>query len=284
MPRKPKTNIQPGERKRGRLSNAEKAYITDHLPDPNAEQIAKKLRRPIEQIRRAIENIKGVKPEVRMTLEQQLQTRPEWRRFQKQFNLEEQEEFKHQYVQIISQLKTHGDIMATEELQVFQVITLKILIDRTLEEQKQALDDMNLAHDELHKLRLKPPKEKEKFDIQVAHWETVYESSKRTNKECADRYKIYSDKQDKMLNALKATRDQRIKVWENSDKSILGLVRLLVQEENRELLGHEAEMMKLASEKEKRRLAKPYKFDDGIVDQPILTPETVNWTEEELSE
>jgi hypothetical protein len=275
MPRKgtvKKTVIKAGELKRGDLSNAEKAYISDVASTSNAEQIAKKLRRQVLQIRNYLAKIKGLKPEDQRSLQTELLHRPEWQRFKKQFALDEQEEFKHQYVQIMSQMK--GDVMATEELQVFQVITLKILIDRTLEEQKLALDDMNSSYGELHVLR-----ESGKADVgttsKIAYWEGVYTTSKKTNNECADRYKIYSDKQDKMLHALKSTRDQRIKVWENADKSILGLVRLLVQEDQRELLGQEAEMMKIASQKERDRLAAPHKYADGITDQPLLTPETV---------
>lgn len=282
MPRRPKSNIKPGETKHGRLSDAEKAHITETMDTSTPEQIAKRLRRGIRQVRRAIETIKGIPTESRLTFEQQLQTRPEWRRFQKQFNLDEQEEFKHQYVQIMSQLKTQGDIMPTEELQVFQVITLKILIDRTLEEQKQALDDMGRAHEELEALR--DPKGGKLDKNKIEYWEVLYESSKKTNRECADRYKIYSDKQDKMLFALKSTRDQRIKVWENADKSILGLVRLLIQEDQREILGEEAEMMRLASTKEREWLARPHEYDDGVVDQPLLTPDTVDMFEDEDNE
>jgi hypothetical protein len=38
--------------------------------------------------------------------------------------------------------------------------------------------------------------------------------------------------------------------------------------------GIEMEKMRLAMEKEKERLSAFHKYDDGIIDQPFLTPDT----------
>ena len=39
--------------------------------------------------------------------------------------------------------------------------------------------------------------------------------------------------------------------------------------------GREMEMMRLAMEKEKQRLAQFHQYNDDTVDQPFLTPDTV---------
>jgi len=39
--------------------------------------------------------------------------------------------------------------------------------------------------------------------------------------------------------------------------------------------GIEMEKMRVAMEREKERLGKFHKYDDGTVDQPFLTPDTV---------
>jgi hypothetical protein len=136
----------------------------------------------------------------------------------------------------MSQLQAQ-EVYATEELQIFQVITLKILIDRSLVEQKMAMDDISTAQSELHDLRQQSNPDQAEID----KYENLYENAKKTNKECADRYKVYSDKQDKMLSALKATRDQRVKVYENSKTSILGWLRNAMEEDQRRLIGDEAD-------------------------------------------
>lgn len=288
MPRKQNVT-KPGHVKSGALSVKEKADIRAKAHSHTAEQIASQMQRSAKQVKEELAKVKGVKPDAGFSLKEKLEARPEWATFRKQFSFDEQQEFKHQYVQIMSQLTAGGDIYPTEELQVFQVITLKIQIDRTLEAQRKALNDMDMASSELDtlrnaQLRAESDGDKEeidKIDKEMIYWGGVQNSGERTNIRCTNEYKVYSDKQDKMLVALKSTRDQRIKVFENSDKSILGLVRLLVQEDQRDQKGTEAEMMKLAAQKEKRRLAKPHKFADGITDRPILTPETVFYEDED---
>lgn len=39
--------------------------------------------------------------------------------------------------------------------------------------------------------------------------------------------------------------------------------------------GIEMEKMRMAMEKEKERLGEYHKYEDGVVDQPFLTPDTV---------
>jgi len=276
MPRKhiAKSSLKAGVLKRGRLSADELRYIHENVEKQTAEQIAKKLQRDIKQISREIDGIKGARPQTSASLEVQLQSRPEWRQFCKQFTFDELEEFKHQYVQIMSQMK--DDVMATEELQVFQVITLKIEIDRTLATQKMALDDMNEAHADIVKLRQEYKKtgsQQVREDLLLA--ETRYNEAKLTNKECAEQYKLYSDKQDRMFSALKATREQRVKTLENSRQSMVGWLKLLLDEETRTQLGNEMEMMKIASQKERERLSKDHVYADGTTDKPLLSAETI---------
>ena len=104
MPTKKKTS-KPASVKRGRLSAAEKQYIASHVMNQNAEQIAKKLGRQVDQIQKEMDIVTGMKPEASLSLESQLESRPEWRQSQKQFDEDELEEFKHQYVQIMSHLQ-----------------------------------------------------------------------------------------------------------------------------------------------------------------------------------
>jgi hypothetical protein len=271
-----KTNPKLESRvKHGALSPAEKKTIQNLIAKGiKYEAIAKLLNRSTAQVLKEIEKVTGVQPEQSMTLVEQLTARPEWKQFEKQFTEEELQEFAHQYVQIVSAQFKDDTLLPTEELQVFQLITLKIQIDRTLSEQKQALTMMaaaTAAIDKMQKSDLSVQKNREQMLIASES----YSLGRNMNKECTDRYKIYSDKQDKMMRDLRSTREQRVKVVENSGGSILGLVRLLMDEDKRKIAGQEAAMQYTASVKEKERLSQPHKYDDGVVDQPLLTPETV---------
>jgi plasmid maintenance system antidote protein VapI len=264
--------------KPGPWSANEEAQIQALGGKMTPEQIARRLRRKVEDVRAKVAEVLGIKAETMVNMAKALESRPEWRQIQKQFTVEEQEEFKHQYVQLMAQFE--DDIKPTEELQVFQVVTLKIQIDRILVEQKMALEDLAAAHEGLQKIEdeikgeVREARKVSMKEERDAIW-AKYISSKNTIKDCATNYKIYSDKQDKMLASLKATRDQRVKIFEESKHSFLGFLRLLTREDERIRMGEEMEMMRIAAEKEKDRLASPFVYEDGTEDYPLCTPEVV---------
>jgi hypothetical protein len=78
-----------------------------------------------------------------------------------------------------------------------------------------------------------------------------------------------------MMKELKGTRDQRVKVWENSQHSFLGFLRLLSEQEARDKIGREAELFRVAMEREYDRLSAAHIYEDKTVDQPLLTAENV---------
>ena len=69
--------------------------------------------------------------------------------------------------------------------------------------------------------------------------------------------------------------DQRIKRIEDSKTTFSGLLRALDEEDLRRRMGDEAELMKLAKDKSKKKLSEVHIYSDGEGDLPLLTPETV---------
>ena len=79
-----------------------------------------------------------------------------------------------------------------------------------------------------------------------------------------------------MLKDLKATREQRIKRLEDSKQTFIGWVRnLMSNPDTRREIGIEMEKMRLAMNKEAERLSEYHKYEDGLIDQPFLTPDSV---------
>ena len=79
-----------------------------------------------------------------------------------------------------------------------------------------------------------------------------------------------------MLKDLKGTREQRIKQIEDSKQTFASLIKQIVTDPTtRTKMGIDMEKMRLAAEAEKERLAQYHKYEDGIIDQPFLTPETL---------
>lgn len=263
--------------KRGFLSAAELEMLRDFMGKKmTAEQIAPKMRRSVESIQKEMDKIRGgeMSP-AKMNVGDQLRLRPEWGKWEEQFTPNELEQFAYNYVELMAHFE--NNVKHAEELQIFQVITLIIMIDRTLKEQKDAMTEMEYWREQILKERGKANPD----PGLLAELQGNYEQSRAVTKVCADKYKTYSDKQDKMLETLKATRNQRIKNLEQSDKSYIGLIRSLMEEDNREKAGREIALMKSAAVKEKARLSKPHKYQDGTIDRPLLTPESVLMDDEE---
>ena len=89
-------------------------------------------------------------------------------------------------------------------------------------------------------------------------------------------YRELQTKKNSMLKEMKATREQRVKRLEDSKQSFTSwLAHLMSNPEIARAYGMEMEKMRLAMGKEKERLSQFHKYQDEIVDQPFLTPDTV---------
>ena len=86
--------------------------------------------------------------------------------------------------------------------------------------------------------------------------------------------KLLSEQQ-KIGKDLKATREQRIKRIEDGKSSWAGLIRMLEDETIREKQGREMEILALATDKFLDAMSEYHEYQDGEVDKPFLTPETV---------
>ena len=84
------------------------------------------------------------------------------------------------------------------------------------------------------------------------------------------------DKRQLVSKDLKATRDQRIKRIEDSKSSWAGFLRALEDEEERERVGDDAELMKIAKDKSREKLGTFHTFIDGSIDRPLLNADTIN--------
>jgi arsenate reductase-like glutaredoxin family protein len=99
----------------------------------------------------------------------------------------------------------------------------------------------------------------------------------RASQESLNRdYRELQSKKASMLREMKGTREQRIKRLEDSKQSFTSWIASLMQDpETMKRYGIEMEKMRMAMKKEEDRLSAFHKYEDGGVDQPFLTPETV---------
>ena len=258
--------------KRGRLSNDEARYITENAEDISIEEIAANLERDPTTIENFIKkNLKiGLSDFEQAAYD--LEDRPYWIELRQQFSQEELELFKYHWGRIISQFK--DDVFPTEELQVVDVIKLELLMNRGLKQNKSNIDQITAFEELVRTERATDPDQQDRdyilnLERQIASLRAAQESLNRD-------YRDLQTKKSAMLKEMKGTREQRIKRLEDSKQSFVGWVTHLMQNPNlTQQYGLEMEKMRLAMEKEKGRLSNFHQYEDGQVDQPFLTPDTV---------
>ena len=201
-----------------------------------------------------------------------LQGRPFWKDLQRQFTEEELQSLLYHWSRIITQFR--DDVLPTEELQIIDAIKLEILMNRALIGQQSNMKNIS-EYEELITVEKSKSLEIQDKDYiynlerQIAVCRAAQDSLTRD-------YKDLQTKKAAMLKDLKATREQRIKRLEDSKQTFIGWVRnLMSNPDTRREIGIEMEKMRLAMNKEAERLSEYHKYEDGLIDQPFLTPDSV---------
>lgn len=258
--------------RKGRISKEEERLISRLADNLTPEDIAKKLDRDPESVHTFIKRKlkRGLSQEEAAAYS--LEDRPYWIELKAQFTDDELELFKYHWSRIISQFK--DDVFPTEELQVVDVIKLEILMNRCLKGNKENIEQINV-YDKMIKGERCRDKDQQDHDYIINLERQV--ASLRASQESLNRdYRELQAKKASMLREMKGTREQRIKRLEDSKQSFTSWVASMMQDpEKMKRYGIEMEKMRLAMKKEEERLSSFHKYEDGTVDQPFLTPDTV---------
>jgi hypothetical protein len=267
-------------KKRGQLSLDEEKFIRDHFASSTVQQIADTLNRNVDPIKRYVDEnnlaIIGSSEEAQGNelLKHKLYTKTFWLEIKRQFDEDtgELEYFENTWIGLIKQFRE--DVLPAEELQIKQFITIDILINRSMKERKRHIA-------ETEKLQRSVDKEYEKPEDQrdipkLANLETQLSFARNSIANYTNEYTKLLNEQQKISKDLKATREQRIKRIEDGKSSWVGLIRMLEDEAIREKEGREMEILSLATEKYKSKLSTYHTFQDNTIDQPFLTPDSIN--------
>lgn len=283
--------------KTGRLSKEDIVYILANAGKLEIRDIAKKLGRRASAVEKIIRK-NNLQPTVshppkqtntgtggvgassttdfKRTIRAELKSSEAYKCIMNEFSAEELKFFEEQYIKLMTQFKPN-EVLPSEEMQVFDCIKLEILKSRNLIER--------------HKVRMEVAElEKKRRDLLggLSYAELdedaqkIYLSINRDINSAAQKdekktmeYTTLVQRQESVMKSLKSTRDQRIHEVESGKTTFIGLIKVL---QNRDLAQKEsrtAELNRMAAEKELERLATPHVYEDGTVDRPILSAETV---------
>jgi len=260
--------------KKGRFSKEEQKYIKDSHKELSIDQMATVLDRDPDSVESYVNSKLGKTTLDALEIEAyyDLKSRPYWRELKDQFSERELEILIYHWGRIIGQFR--DDVLPTEELQVLDAIKLEVLMNRALKDQQTNMRDVNRYEELVTEEKRKSLEYQDKdyiytLERQIAVCRAAQESLTRE-------YRDLQTKKSAMLKDLKATREQRVKRLEDSKETFVGWVRNLMSDpETRHTMGIEMEKMRLATYKEQERLSEYHQYEDQIIDQPFLTPDTV---------
>tara|TARA_Y100000592_G_scaffold28733_1_gene45736 strand:+ start:2804 stop:3613 length:810 start_codon:yes stop_codon:yes gene_type:complete len=265
--------------KKGRFSNEEMQFIEQNCEVLSPEAIAETLGRDTGSVRDWIAKKVGFSSSQKKeaAVANELKTKPYYRELSNQFSSEELDMFEFHFKKMWSQFK--DDVFHTEEMQIIDTIKLEILMNRILRSQHENQQDI-MANERIVQNEKSRDKDQRDVDL-IMNMERQIAVTRAAQETLSKDYKDLQARKATMLKDLKGTREQRIKAIEDSKQTFASLVKQIATSENfRTKIGIEMEKMRLATEKEKERLSEYSKYEDGMVDQPFLTPETLIKNEE----
>lgn len=260
----------------GRLSNEDMDFIEKNWKTMTVTDIARSLDRSIPSIKNFIDNkIKktsssGLSKELKAEFD--VTTRAYWPDIKLQLEDNEIPLFIYHWENTISQFK--DDVLPTEEMQIVDMVTKTILMNRCLKTQKENKKQIIALEAAILQETSKDISERDMklFQELMTNLSFLRQAEQTSSKD----YQSLSASKNSLLEKLKATRKDRVKDVESSRQTFVGILSNLLQnKELRKEWGIHIEKMRIASEIEKARISEYHTYEDGNIDQPLLTPENI---------
>lgn len=256
----------------GPWSEDEKMFISDNCQYMDFAQIAEKLGRRPDTVKKYIRDVLGkpVTSSIELSAEYSIKRSPIWNELRGQFNQDELKMFVYYWGRIINQFK--DDVLPTEEMQIIDYIRIEILISRLLTQQQKNMEEI-LEFERL----IKEEKESGNDLMKIQMLGDQMNMRRLAQQSISKDHKDLVQQKTSILDKMKGTREARIKMLEGSKETILGWCKqILTEQPLRHRLGIQMEKMRLAMKAEEERLAKMHTYVDNTKDLPLLTANTLS--------
>jgi hypothetical protein len=278
------------ERKRGALSNEERDFITNHHATLSLTELCDAMNRNKEPILRYMSenNLRHIEltmseDERRKVKIKKIVEKKYWfKGIQQQListnDYDETEVFLNKFVDMYVQFKE--DVLPLEEEQMKELILLTINMDRIRIEEAKNQKRIKHLEDKIEQEYEMPLNARNIQDLE--RWENELQIARGNVRAYIDQIKNINHDVNNLHKSLKATRDQRFSRVESGSKTFAGLIRELQDEKKRAALEREAELMRMAAEKEAKRLSEYHEYGGGTgIDIPLLNSDTYNRRKED---
>tara|TARA_Y100000593_G_scaffold44019_1_gene84031 strand:+ start:2427 stop:3224 length:798 start_codon:yes stop_codon:yes gene_type:complete len=256
--------------KRGRMSDDEKLFLDQYLDSKTDEELAQTLDRTVAFVAK----YRKTKPHTVFSEEQddiivKLHSLYFWKEILTQLSTNELKSFEARWVALHQQFQ---DVLPTDQMQIKDLITLEILINRVLTEKQKVMSTIDRLEQQL-KREEERPIEFQDTNLML-NIETQLNAAMASQNARTTEHMKLQEKKDAKFKDLKATRDQRFKQLEDSRKSFFDLMKILDEKDSRDKEGRQIELMKLAATKKRGDLGEYTEYEDGTVDRPLLNSDT----------
>jgi hypothetical protein len=257
---------------KGRLSKGEIAFIDSSLDSMSDSEIAEQIGRSVE----AVAQRRGDRPQRVANTEAedfiaQLHQKHYWPKVKRSLLDEEVSEFEQGWAALYAQF-VHQGVTETDETMMKDLCIEDILLHRVLEEKRRIIEEIKEKNAFIDQEKQKPFDERDNDAMTMSHRTVVNlrGAQEAYTKEINDIKKTKDNK----FKDLKATRQERLKVVEEAGKNIFALIKLLDEQDKRDIEGRMTGLVYESARRKREEFEKPRVFADGEIDRPWLTPES----------
>lgn len=281
---KPKEYINPrvteqNTKGAGRLSREDVTFIKSNVDKISPEKLAKILGRKVSSILKYIQDhrlgsayrsYREIEPKSTHEVLKELKEKPFYSILKQQLTNIEIKHFEDEWIRIIAQF--NNDVLASEEMELKELIFVEILRNRESIAEKQRMDMKFDLEKELEYERQQPIKDPER----IREINQILLQYRSESKEFIKIFRELCDRAEKARKALNASRQDRVKSFDRANVDFTAWLKTLDDNSQKIKAAREMEIMKLAQSKEKKRLQSNHKFANNEIAVPILNEDSVN--------
>lgn len=252
----------------------EKNFVAEHCGDMPYTTIAEKIGRKPKSVKKYIQEVLGKSvSSYELGAEYSIKHSPIWKELKNQFTDEELKMFLYHWMRIYAQFKE--DVLATEEMQIVDYVRLEILVNRLLTQQHQNMQEIFSLEKQIEAEQKVSPELRDLAKVQSLGDQIAMRRA--AQQAISKDHKDLIKQKTEILDKMKGTREARIKMLESSKETLIGWIKLIINDATiRNRLGIQMEKMRLAMKHEENRLKQLHRYVDGNYDKPLLAWDTID--------
>ena len=275
------------KKKVGSISQTDRTFIIQNIDVMSAEDMAIKLNRNVAVIEGVIKGHSALPDASEKSIRWQLMHSSHWKHLRQEFTEDELNKIADQYVKYVEQFSKEG-IIATEEVQILNLIKVEILSDRNLKGKMNLSGTIKGYEDIVENILSKVDGNwqalTEREQDQIMKLKEDIQSALRSETARTNEYIELQKQHTVLTEKVMGSRDQRVKEVLNQKVSFLGIVKQLMDEDKQKTESRMLELYNKGVAKEYDRLIQPHTYQDGVTDNPILCSDVVERLDTEESE